>query len=109
MVASMLGGSMLAGPVPSVRELVEEQYPALLRVASFRGAKRRDVDRAIVEAARAAASAGAGESEALLFRALIGRVAALEQRTPPRPESWKAKHEPALEAKNVEPEGSRWE
>jgi RNA polymerase sigma-70 factor (ECF subfamily) len=87
--------------------LVEKHHAAMLRVASFRGAKRRDIDRAIVDAARFAAASPVNDRESVLFLALLERVAALERETP-RPEDWEANPEPALEAKNVESGDSRW-
>lgn len=96
-----------AGAAADPAPLVEKHHAALLRVASFRGAKRRDVDRAIVEAARAAASALPDKREATLFLSLLRQVAALERETP-RPEDWDAEPEPALEARNLEREDSRW-
>jgi len=79
----------------------------MLRVGSFRGAKRRDVDLAILDAARAAASAEPDEREATLFLTLLRRVAQLERETS-RPERWEAEDEPAIDAKNLEAEGGRW-
>lgn len=100
---SVLEGEAAADLAP----LVEKHHAALLRVASFRGAKRRDVDRAIVDAARTAAAAAPDERERTLFLALLQRVATLERDTP-HPEDWDAEAEPALEAKNLEPGDSRW-
>lgn len=91
-----------------VRPLVERHHAAMLRVALFRGAKRRDVDRAILDAARAAASARPDERDATLFLTLLRRVAQLE-RDKPHPETWEAEDEPALDAKNLEAEGGRWQ
>jgi DNA-directed RNA polymerase specialized sigma24 family protein len=96
------------GGATEVRPLVERHHAAMLRVASFRGAKRRDVDLAIVEAARSAATARPDEREATLFLTLLRRVAQLERETA-QPESWQAEDEPAIDAKNLEAEGSRWE
>jgi DNA-directed RNA polymerase specialized sigma24 family protein len=88
--------------------LVERHYPALVRIASFRAANRRDVERLILESVRDAGAARSDEPDLLLFRALIPRVAALERQAP-RPEEWGAEPVQALRQSSVERAGSRWE
>jgi RNA polymerase sigma-70 factor (ECF subfamily) len=88
--------------------VVERAYPLMLRIASFRGARRRDVRRILVDAVRAAATASPAERERVLLRTTIAGTRTLERETPP-PAKWKAVDEPAIDLKQVEPEGARWE
>jgi RNA polymerase sigma-70 factor (ECF subfamily) len=91
-----------------LRQLVERHYRAMTHIASFRGAKRRDVERIILESLRAAGADGKDERDFRLFRVLVGRVAELERQVAP-PEDWQAERVAALRKHNVEGEGSRWE
>jgi DNA-directed RNA polymerase specialized sigma24 family protein len=86
---------------------VERSYPMMLRIASFRGARRADVRRILVDAVRAAAAVAPEESERVLLRTTIARTSALERETP-RARDWKAEDEPAIDLRQVEPEGARW-
>jgi RNA polymerase sigma-70 factor (ECF subfamily) len=88
--------------------LVERHYRAMTHIASFRGAKRRDVERVILESLRTAGADGKDERDFRLFRVLVRRVADLEREVP-RPEDWEAERVAALRKGNVEGTGSRWE
>lgn len=88
--------------------LVERHYRAMTHIASFRGAKRRDVERVILESLRAAGADGKDGLDFRLFRVLVRRVAELERQVA-RPEDWEAERVSALRKSNVEGAGSRWE
>ena len=94
--------------MPTSLQLVERHYRAMTHIASFRGAKRGDVERIILESLRAAGADGKDERGLRLFRVLVRRVAELERQVAP-PEDWQAERVAALRKSNVEGNGSRWE
>jgi DNA-directed RNA polymerase specialized sigma24 family protein len=90
---------------PELAPLVERAYPLMVRIASFRGARKAAVGAALADAVRAAAAAAPADAERVLFRSLIGATRRLEQAAASRADDGDA----TVPARQLEADGSRWE
>jgi RNA polymerase sigma-70 factor, ECF subfamily len=96
------------GMTADLTPLVERHLRVMTHIAWFRGARRGDVERVILESLRAAGADGLDERDFRLLRVLIRNVAELERHAP-NSEDWEAERVAALRKSNVERTGSRWE
>jgi RNA polymerase sigma-70 factor, ECF subfamily len=96
------------GMTADLAPLVERHLRVMTHIAWFRGARRRDVERVILESLRAAGADGLDERDFRLLRVLIRNVAELERHAP-NSKDWEAERVAALRKSKVERTGSRWE